>query len=77
MLFRSAVVQRKKTVEIGDYTHQRFTGEWSQKQRADLLARRSKLLKAVIAALKEVNDQEAIEPNLDTNALIDYIHYGK
>ena len=75
--YRAAVVQRKKTVEIGDYTHQRFTGEWSQKQRADLLARRSKLLKAVIAALKEVNDQEAIEPNLDTNALIDYIHYGK
>ena len=75
--YRAAVVQRKKTVEIGDYTHQRFTGEWSQKQRADLLNRRSKLLKAVIAALKEVNDQEVVESNLDANALLDYIHYGK
>lgn len=75
--YRAAIVQRKTTVEVGDYTHQKFTGEWSQKQRADLLNRRSKLLKAVIAALKEVNDQEVVEPNIDANALLDYIHYGK
>lgn len=75
--YRAAIVQRKTTVEVGDYTMQKFTGEWSQKQRADLLNRRSKLLKAVIAALKEVNDQEVVESNLDANALLDYIHYGK
>lgn len=75
--YRAAVVQKRKTVEIGDYTHQKFTGEWSQRQKAELLNRRSQLLKAVIAALKEVNDQEAQAANLDVNALVDYLHFGK
>lgn len=75
--YRAAVVSVRKTVETGDYTHQKFTGEWSQKQKADLLNRRSKLLKAVIAALKEVNDQEVVPENLEVGKLLDYIHYGK
>lgn len=72
--YRAAVSSQRKTVEIGDYTHQKFTGEWSQKKKADLLARKSKLLKAVIAALKDVNDVEAVNPNLDVKAMLNYIH---
>ena len=75
--YRAAVVQKKKTVETGDYTFQKFTGEWSQRQKADLLDRRSRVLKAVIAALKEVNDQEVMAENLNVDALVDFIHFGK
>ena len=68
---------KKKTVETGDYTVQKFTGEWTQRKRAELLRRRSALLAAVIQALKEVNDVEASESNLNVEAMIDYLHNGK
>lgn len=75
--YRPAVVTKRKTVEIGDYTHQRYTGEWSQRQKAELLNRKSKLLKAVIAALKEVNDVPVEQENLQVDNFINYLHYGK
>ena len=67
---------KKKTVEIGDYTMQKFSGEWTQTQKAQLLDRKSRLLNAVIAALKEVNDVEATPSNLDVNAMLKFIHRG-
>lgn len=67
---------KKKTFEVGDYTHQKFSGEWSQTQKAQLLDRVSRLLNAVIAALKEVNDVEAAPSNLDVKALLNFIHKG-
>lgn len=72
--YRAAVVSKRKTVEIGDYTLQKFSGEWSQRQKAELLARKNELLKAVIAALKEVNDGEVEQPNVDVEAVLKYIH---
>lgn len=75
--YRAAVASVRTTIEIGDYTHQKFTGEWSQRQKAELLNRKSKLLKAVIAALKDVNDGEAVKSNLDVDSLLNYIHNGK
>lgn len=68
---------KKKTVETGDYTLQNFTGAWTQRQKAELLRRRSQLLAAVIEALKEVNDTESERPNLDIQKLIGFIHNGK
>lgn len=68
---------KKKTVETGDYTLQNFTGAWTQRQKAELLRRRSQLLTAVIEALKEVNDTESEKPNLDVQKLIGFIHNGK
>lgn len=68
---------KKKTVETGDYTTQYFTGEWTQRQRAELLRRRSAILAAVIQALKEVNDVEASQSNLDVDAMVNYLHNGK
>ena len=67
---------KKKTVEIGDYTMQKFSGEWTQTQKAQLLDRKSRLLNAVVAALKEVNDIEAVPSNLDVKALLNFIHKG-
>ena len=62
--------------ETGDYTAQLFSGEWSQRERAELLRRRSKLLEAVIEALKEVNDIECTKSELNSEALMRYIQSG-
>lgn len=67
---------KRKTVEVGDYTSQIFSGEWNHRQRTELLRRRSVLLKAVIEALKVVNDVEAAESELNVKALLNYIHQG-
>ena len=67
---------KTKTIEVGDYTSQIFSGEWNHRQRAELLRRRSALLKAVIEALKVVNDVEATQSDLDVKKLLNYIHQG-
>ena len=75
--YRAAIITRSKMVEVGDSTHQEFTGEWTQHKRAELLKRKSELLSAITVALKEVNEVEAQKSNLDAEALIKYLHYGK
>ena len=74
--YNAKTTVKKKTVEIGDYTMQKFSGEWTQTQKAQLLDRKSRLLNAVIAALKEVNDVEAAQSNLDVKAMLNFIHKG-
>lgn len=68
---------KKRVVETGDYTLQNFTGGWTQRQKAELLRRRSQLLAAVVEALKEVNDVVSEKPNLDVETLINFLHHGK
>lgn len=74
--YNAKTTVKSKTVEIGDYTMQKFTGEWTQRQRAELLRRRSELLEAVITALKEVNDSEVEKSNLDVENFVDYLYRG-
>lgn len=64
---------KNKLVETGDYTMQEFSGEWSQVQKANILKHRSELLAAVIAALKDVNDIEASDSNLNVDAMMEYL----
>lgn len=71
------VVEVKKLEEIGDYTVQKFSGEISHVERADIQRRKSKLLIAVIAALKVANDTEIVESELTSEKLFDYLHRGK
>lgn len=75
--YRPAVTTKRRTVEIGDYTVQKFSGEWDQHKKAELLKRRTELLSAVVEALKEVNDVEVKSTNLDVEGLFDFIHTGK
>lgn len=75
--YRSTTVVKTKMVEVGDSTHQEFTGEWTQRKKAELLKRKSELLTAITVALKEVNEVEAMQSNLNADALIKYLHYGK
>lgn len=75
--YRSTTVIKTKMVEVGDSTHQEFTGEWTHHKRAELLKRKSELLNAIIIALKEVNEVEAQASNLNVEGLVKYLHYGK
>lgn len=75
--YRAQVTVKNRTIKVAETTHQEFTGEWTQRQRAELLRRKSNLLNAITVALKEVNEVEAKEANLDVEALIKFIHYGK
>lgn len=75
--YTPVVTMREKQEEIGDYTRQRFSGEWSQRQKAELLRRKSNLLAAVISALKEVNDVEQSISEFNAEAMLNYISYGK
>ena len=71
------VAQRSEVVELGEYTHQYFTGEYSHRQRAEILRRRAKLLVAVIEALKVANEVEAVESALTGKKIFDYLHRGQ
>jgi len=75
--YRAQVTVKNRTVKVAETTHQEFTGEWTQRKRAELLRRKSALLNAITVALKEVNEVEAKEANLDVDALVKFIHYGK
>lgn len=74
--YQAKTTVKSKIVETGDYTQQQFTGEWTQRERAELLRRRSLLLAAVIEALKEVNDTPVENPNLDVDNLVNYLYKG-
>lgn len=75
--YNARVTSKKRTVETGDYTLQYFTGQWTQRERAELLRRKSQILAAVIEALKEVNDIPAEPSNLIIENFVSYLHYGK
>lgn len=68
------VASKDTTVELGKFTHQRFSGEWSHRQRAELLGRRDKLLAAVTEALKIANEVETVSSSLTANKLFNYLH---
>lgn len=75
--YNAKVTIKKHTVETGDYTIQKFTGAWTQRQRAEILRRRSQLLAAITEALKVVNDVETEKPNLNVETLISFLHKGE
>jgi len=64
-------------IELGDYTFQRFSGEASHLERANILARRSKMLTAVIEALKIANEVDSIKSTLTAEKIFSYLHQGK
>jgi len=70
------IANKDTVIELGDYTLQKFSGETSHLERANILARRSKLLVAVIEALKEANDAEAISSEMTSDKIFNYLHNG-
>lgn len=67
---------KNRTVTMALTTHQEFTGEWTQRKRAELLRRKSAIIGAIEVALKEVNDVDFKESNLNVDTLVNFIHYG-
>ena len=67
---------KNKVVELGDYTRQNFSGEWSHQQRAMALKRKSDLLAAITIALKKANDCVAEKSDLNARKIFEYIFYG-
>lgn len=71
------IANKDTIIELGDYTYQKFSGETSHLERAGILARRSKLLVAVIEALKQANEVVAVESEMTSDKLFGYLHRGK
>lgn len=64
--YNAKVTVKKKTVETGDYTLQKFTGAWTA------------CCKEEVRFLQQVvNDNEAQSPNLSVEKLINFLHHGK
>lgn len=64
-------------IEIGDYTTQKFSGEWSHYERAMTLKRRNDLITAVVVALKVCNDVEQVSSELTAKKIFKYLFYGE
>ncbi len=68
------VAQKNIIQELGQGSIQRFSGEWSHRQRAEVLKRISALHLAVVQALKAANDVEVVESEMTAEKLFDYLH---
>lgn len=64
-------------IEYGDYTTQMFSGEWSHRQRAELLRRRTKLLSAIKAAIETANATEQVKSQMTASKLFGYLRTGE
>lgn len=74
--YKPVVASKDTVLELGDYTHQKFSGEYSHRQRAEILRRRERLLTAIVEALKEANDVEAVQSNMTSQKIFNYLHSG-
>lgn len=68
------LAKRDTVVELGDSTYQKFSGEASHVERAGYLARKSRLLSAVIEALKVANEVESVSSEITADKLFGYLH---
>lgn len=75
--YKAPVGTKDSILELGDYTYQKFTGEISHRERAEILRRRSKLLSSIIEALKISNETEIKKSNMTADKLFGYLHTGK
>lgn len=71
---RPPQVSVKTTViELGSGSTQKFSGEWTQAQKATVLKRRTELLAAIKAALEEANSVELVQSKIDGANLLRYL----
>lgn len=60
-------------IELGKFSYQKFSGEWTHRLRANVLRNKSQLLLAVIEALKRANEAEAIASSITSAKIFDYL----
>lgn len=61
-------------LDLGDYTLQEYSGEYSHYQRALILKKRSVLLSAVIEALKIANEAPTIKSEITADKIFSFLH---
>lgn len=74
--YKPVMGTKDTVIELGDYSYQKFSGEWSHRERAELLRRRTALLSAVIEALKVSNEVEVVESPMTAKKLFGFLHTG-
>ncbi|TSE11305.1 hypothetical protein [Aquimarina algiphila] len=74
--YQAPVVTKDEILELGDYSHQKFSGEISHRERAMMLLRRNTLATAITKALKEANDCPVEESELTGKRIFNYLFYG-
>lgn len=62
---------------LGEQTQQAFSGESTQRKKAEILQRRSMLLVAVIEALKKCNEAQVVESHLNSKKIFGYLFSDK
>jgi hypothetical protein len=63
-------------LELGDYTHQKFSGATTHRKRAEMLQRRTDLIASIAVALKKANEVPAISSGLSAEKVLTYIFEG-
>lgn len=70
-------IQIKNTIELADVTRQLFTGEISHIDRAEIMARLSKIVIAIKTALEEANHAEVVHSQAVPEALFNFLVKGE
>lgn len=75
--YKPVIATKDTPLELGDWTSQLFSGEWTHNKKANLLKRKNTLYLAVIEALKKANEVEAKPSELKAESLFNYLHNGE
>lgn len=75
--YQPSVVTKDEIMELGDYTKQSFSGEWSHRERALVLKRKTDLLCSITEALKIANECVVVESGLNSKRIFGYLFYNK
>lgn len=75
--YRPQIATRDTPLELGDWTAQEFSGEWTHRKKAELLSRREQLHTAVITALKKANEVEAVPSQVSGDKIFNFLHKGE
>ena len=75
--YAPVVASKDTPLKLGDYTYQKFSGELSAREKAELLKRRSVLISAIIEALKVANETEAVKSELTADKIFTFLHKGQ
>lgn len=67
-------IGQKTTVEpLGEFTVQKFSGEFTHRQRAAILKKRAQLVVAIAEALKRANDVEVVSSDLSGKKVFEFL----
>ena len=75
--YQAPVAQIDEILELGDYTKQNFSGEWSHRERAMCLRRRDILVTAITEALKVANDVEVVSSEMTGEKIFGYLFFNR